>query len=380
VSTYVRLAEDIEAKVSSLYSKISNPVLANLKMSTSRDISFLEVYPPQLPDLFHGGQLVVLGRFSGKGPTAITLSGNIGKETRSFTYEVTFPEKTGDDKEFVEHLWARRKVGYLLDQILANGQKKELVEEVVILAKKYGITTPYTSYLIVPDGPAPVVTKGLPGGAGNGFFPGGSFGGGGPGVPPALRSEKPDSKEPMNVTQFVTRLEERGGVTASRGHYADAELDKAKDEKSEGGKIAKETQEKKFAYDRARELLARRDKDGVQAGKLGVDLSIQTNNLRNQSRLEQTAIRNVNGRNLVELGGVWIDEEFNAKMKLLPVKAQSDAYFRILDLQPKMREVFRLGNHLVWITPSKVALIIDSTDGKDKLNDDEITKLFVAKK
>src|SRR5260221_10753974 len=59
VSTYVRPAEDIEVKVSSLYSKISHPVLANLKLSAT-NVSLAEVYPPQLPDLFHGGQLVVL--------------------------------------------------------------------------------------------------------------------------------------------------------------------------------------------------------------------------------------------------------------------------------------------------------------------------------
>ena len=33
VSTYVRPQEDIEAKVSGLYSKISHPVLANLKLT-----------------------------------------------------------------------------------------------------------------------------------------------------------------------------------------------------------------------------------------------------------------------------------------------------------------------------------------------------------
>src|SRR2546430_6957732 len=77
-------------------------------------------------------------------------------EPKEFVYETIFPEKTGDAKAFTEHLWARRKVGYLLDQIRANGEKKELVEEVTALAKKYGITTPYTSWLIVPDGPVPV--------------------------------------------------------------------------------------------------------------------------------------------------------------------------------------------------------------------------------
>ena len=52
VSTYVRPAEDIEAKVSSLYTKISHPVLANLKLSAGNDVHLEETYPPQLPDLF----------------------------------------------------------------------------------------------------------------------------------------------------------------------------------------------------------------------------------------------------------------------------------------------------------------------------------------
>src|SRR5205814_9556565 len=167
ISTYVRESEDIESRVSSLYSKISNPVLANLKLSVGADVKLSEVYPPQLPDLFHGSQLVVLGRYSGKGHAAIKLTGQVGKEIKEFVYEVTFPDKSPEDKTFVEDLWARRKVGYLLDQIRVNGEKKELVEEVVTLAKRYGITTPYTSYLIVPDGVAPVVTapalKGKPG-------------------------------------------------------------------------------------------------------------------------------------------------------------------------------------------------------------------------
>src|SRR5262249_7605969 len=84
LSSYVRPEEDIEAKVSGLYSKISHPVLANLKLSAGKDVSLLEVYPPQLPDLFHGGQVVVLGRYSGHGHAAVTLSGSLGKETREF--------------------------------------------------------------------------------------------------------------------------------------------------------------------------------------------------------------------------------------------------------------------------------------------------------
>ena len=76
------------------------------------------------------------------------------------------------------------------------------------------------------------------------------------------------------------------------------------------------------------------------------------------------------GRNCVELGGVWIDEGYDAKTKSVTVKAQSDAYFKILDKHPEIRDVFRLGNHLVWISPSGTALIVDANSGKEELDDE----------
>src|SRR5262245_48916637 len=186
VSTFVREAEDIEAKASGLYSKVSHPVLANLRLTTSDNIRLEEVYPPNLPDLFHGGQLVVLGRYTGQGPAAIKLSGMMGKETREFVYETTFQPKTGEERDFVEHIWARRKVGYLLDQIRVNGEKKELMDELLALAKKYAIATPFTSHLIVPDQAMPVAQAdpnnrfalGMAGGRAAGPWGGGGTGGG----------------------------------------------------------------------------------------------------------------------------------------------------------------------------------------------------------
>lgn len=375
LSTYVRPAEDIEVKVSSLYSKISHPVLANLKLSAT-NVSMSEVYPPQLPDLFHGGQLVVLGRVTGKGHGAVTLTGNVGKDKKEFVYEVSFPEKTGDDKMFVEHLWARRKVGYLLDQIRANGEKKELVDETVALAKKYGIATPYTSYLVVPDGPMPVV-RGRPVPAGEG----GGFGGRGP-APDALKpAGAAATAAPMPVNRLLKDLEDKDGLVKTRDKFED-ERNRREATKGDGKakEAAQQANEKKAAYDEAAKSFRRNETDRVQAGKLGVDLSVQTNNLRNQWRLDQTAQRNVAGRNCIDVGGVWVDDAFTAKMPTVTVKAQSDAYFKLLEKHPQLKDVFRLGNYLVWVTPSGTALIIDTSEGKDALGDEEIAKLFTAKK
>jgi Ca-activated chloride channel family protein len=81
----------------------------------------------------------------------------------------------------------------------------------------------------------------------------------------------------------------------------------------------------------------------------------------------------------MEIGGVWIDEEFTASTPTVSVKAQSDAYFHILERQPQMKHVFRLGNHIVWITPHGIGLVIDSTDGIEKITDKEIDLLFAGK-
>jgi Ca-activated chloride channel family protein len=380
VSTYVRPQEDIEAKVSALYSKISHPVLANLKLTATGDVSLDEVYPAQLPDLFHGQQLVVLGRFKGKGASALKLTGTVGMETKEFAYDVTFPEKTADERGFVEEIWARRKVGYLLDQIRANGEKKELKDEVIALAKKYGITTPYTSWLIVPDGPVPVVRAPLPSGGGAGF--GGGFGGRAPGMPPPALSAPGGAAKP--VSEFAKEVQGKPGEIAQSRDRLESEQMKRLAEDAKGDKDVRrmldEAKAKKDNFDGTREALKKGDANYYQLGRSGVDLAINSANLRNQCRLEQTAQRNANGRNCVEIGGVWIDEKFDAKTPTLVVKAQSDAYFRILELQPQMKDVYRLGNHLVWMAPCGTALVIDTSEGKVKLNDEEINKLFVAKK
>jgi len=42
-------------------------------------------------------------------------------------------------------------------------------------------------------------------------------------------------------------------------------------------------------------------------------------------------------------------------MKVVTIKAMSKAYFNLLDRQAEVKDVLRLGNHLVWVTPSGTA-------------------------
>ena len=147
---YVLPEEDIEAKVSSFFAKIKEPVLSNPTLQFPKSVHVTKLYPAPLPDLFKGGQLVLAGRYTGSGNGTIVLEGMVNGVKKQFSYDVKFPEESLD-YEFVPRLWATRRVGYLMDEIRLHGENPETREEVTDLARKYGIVTPFTSYLIVED-------------------------------------------------------------------------------------------------------------------------------------------------------------------------------------------------------------------------------------
>ena len=149
-SQYVLPEEDLEVKLSTFFAKIKDPVLASPKIKFTGEVRASKMYPSPPPDLFRGDQLILAGRYSGKGDSAVVIEGTVNGTTRKFTYEVNFP-RTADDHEFIPRLWATRRVGYLLDEIRLRGESTELRDEVTELARKYGIVTPYTAYLIVED-------------------------------------------------------------------------------------------------------------------------------------------------------------------------------------------------------------------------------------
>ena len=143
---YIGNTEDIEVKVSAFFSKVAQPVLSGLKLAWD-GLDVYDVFPKQLPDLFAGGEIVVLGRYRGGSQHAIKLAGRRAGETLTFNYSRDFP-KLDERHDFLPRLWAIRKVGYLLDLIRQNGENEELKSSVVELALEYGIITPYTSYLV----------------------------------------------------------------------------------------------------------------------------------------------------------------------------------------------------------------------------------------
>ena len=150
---YVLPGESIELKISGFYSKVAQPVMTNISIKNESSVRLSEEYPKDLPDLFKGDQLVTLGRYKinqkNEENFRAFMQGSIaGKQVKFNLNEKINPNI---DNAFIARLWATRKVGYLLEEIRLHGEIEELKDTVVKLARKWGIVTPYTSYLILED-------------------------------------------------------------------------------------------------------------------------------------------------------------------------------------------------------------------------------------
>ena len=150
---YIRPGEELESRISFFFEKTSSPALSDVRIDTGR-IPTYDIYPKVPPDLYRGTRALLLGRYEKSGRTTLTLTGKSEKKTRRFTFDLDFPARERDN-DFLAKIWATKKVAYLLNEIRLHGEEKELKEEVIALGKKYGIVTPYTSYLITEDEVSP---------------------------------------------------------------------------------------------------------------------------------------------------------------------------------------------------------------------------------
>jgi len=158
-SEYVKPDENIEERVSRLYTKLESPVMTNVKMTftpAEGSEAFVKsgamvnrVYPAAAFDLFAGDQLVISGRYKYAGKGMLKITGHIGDGlTQEFEYPLELAASSPDSRyAFAEKLWALRRIGEIIDELDLRGKNQEILDELIGLSTKHGILTPYTSFL-----------------------------------------------------------------------------------------------------------------------------------------------------------------------------------------------------------------------------------------
>ncbi len=314
VREYVKPKEDIEVKVSAFYMKVANPILSDIAVDFG-DANVEQVYPRKLPDLFHGGQLTMFGRFKKPGKFDIKLTGKAGGESKTFTYTVKLQETNADD--YLPRLWALRKVAFLLDEIRLHGENKELVAEVTRLGKLHGIITPYTSFLVIEEG-AP--------------------------LPPAVRAEMEAAARESRRT-FARKEAGRGAVQDS-GVIAHGKGGALGGRASSGAGQAKPAGSFGVHRSKKRPTTLYADLDAEQA-----DEKFQGELLKAVEKI----IRQVGAKTFyVNADGLWTDSTYDKKdaAKITDIKLWSDAFHKLAKEHPE------IGKYLA--DTKKLIVVIDS--------------------
>jgi Ca-activated chloride channel family protein len=312
VSQYVMPNEDMEVKLSSFYTKIQSPMLTDIKIGfAGKEARMLELYPQAMPDIFKNDTLTIFGRYEGTGKVTVTLAGLVNGAVRDFKTEVDLGAATAGNS-FIPVMWATRRVGWLLDQIRMNGESKELKDEVVRLAREYGIVTPYTSYLIIEDEKgravplpmqthAPVVAA-APGAGGMARESYGSLG-----LEAASSAARSGPSAVRNSVAFgkMKQADSMGGLASANGA-------------SWGG----------------------------AGGAMGATMADQDG--EKIAAQIQNAVRVINARSFYQNGNAWVDSQVQDQASLKPVNIEfgSPEYFALARKHPEAAAWFALGDRL----------------------------------
>ncbi len=101
--------------------------------------------------------MIVTGRYRDGGAANVTLTGQVNGTQQTFHFDeqnfVTDSRGETGALAGLPRLWATRKIGYLLEKVRLDGADQETIDQIVNLSIRYGIVTPYTSYLVTEPMP-----------------------------------------------------------------------------------------------------------------------------------------------------------------------------------------------------------------------------------
>jgi Ca-activated chloride channel homolog len=303
--TYIAAGENIENGIARFYDKIRSPVLSDIRLIFSGNVRAAQIYPRELPDLYRGSSLTVVGRYQGSGRATVTVSGRVNNRSEEFTFQADFPAENHEN-DFLIPLWAARRVGFLLEQIRLHGENRELVDEVTRLARQYGIVTPYTSYLIVED--------------------------------EKIRHDRGDLAE-SDMT--LGRIPAASPAAAQKQRQ---EFYEFKDKSGQGSVRASSELQK---LNQAEAIAATRSDD---------------------SRLQDLGrqFKTVQGKAFYLSAGVWTDARIQEapKLPITRVAFASDDYFVLLKKQPELAPVLALGRTIRFVADGHIIEIFDPEAAK----------------
>lgn len=301
VASYVEPGQDIEVELSHFFERINRPVLSDCSLDID-GVTITEMYPRELPDMFAGSEVIVVGRYVGGSPVTVTLTGRQQNTFKQFVFATEF-KPHADKYAFLPKLWAGRRIGYLMEDMRRHGEMQEVIDEVVTLSKKYGIMTPYTAFLAAPEEPefAGDITR---------------FGG-----PVDIQARRGADKKGTQWTQSIVDAEKLRSSPST-------------------------TQSPGLSY--APSQLGTRD----ELAEIGIPKPV-----------EEPTTKTAGGKTFVLRGESWIDADLltgAAPADTIKIEKFSEAYFELMRQCPEFAEYLSVGHRVVVFYRDVVIVIADT--------------------
>jgi Ca-activated chloride channel family protein len=144
--THIGRLEEVEERMSLLWSQIQYPALKDICVDWGMEAEF---YPGIVPDLYAGEPLWLYARLP-RQPRDVTVCGEL--EGRPWQQDSTLLPGAGSEN--LATLWARSKIEALEDSRIFGTEPEFIRAEVTLLAMNFGLLTPYTSLVAVDRTPS----------------------------------------------------------------------------------------------------------------------------------------------------------------------------------------------------------------------------------
>jgi Ca-activated chloride channel homolog len=147
--TYIGSPAEVGEKMSALFRKLEHPVLTDIAAAWGARLD-VEAWPARVPDLYLGEPIVLLTRLGTEPRTDLRVTGR----RDAATWEQTLKLGGSAEETGIHRLWARKKIGGLMDRLREGADRDDVRFEVVTVALQHRLVSAYTSLVAVDVTPA----------------------------------------------------------------------------------------------------------------------------------------------------------------------------------------------------------------------------------
>ena len=150
--TYVGAQDEVQEKMSDLFSQLESPVLGDIHLSWPDANQPVEFWPEKLPDLYMGEPLVITAKLPAASSSvqgALVMGGRVAGGDRQ--WQQTLALDNAKAHAGVANLWARDKIAALMDRKTSGVDEADIKPQVLAVALAHQLVSAYTSFVAVEE-------------------------------------------------------------------------------------------------------------------------------------------------------------------------------------------------------------------------------------